>query len=159
VRTGPLVGAALGALGSVAIVILPGLGSQPFLPLNLALIYAFLPGGLFLMLLLGWIALRRSLGNSALDDGPFPDVSGEDIDQKVLSDSVAQLVLALLIWPLAASWLGAVTVIVMGVGMGVARLLFWSGAHFSLALRSFGWTLSFGPTAVAFLWTLWKLLG
>ena len=158
-RTKILIGMALGALWAVAVVVLPGLGPQPFVPLNLALVYAFLPGGLFLMLVIGRLAQRRFFDDAIIDGEPFAPGSGAEIDQRVLTNTVEQMLLALLIWPFAASWLGGQTVIVMGVAMAVARLAFWIGYHLSPPLRAFGFAASFYPTILAVVWTLWKLLG
>ena len=152
-RATVLIGTIVGLIWSVAVVVAPGLGPQPFIPLNLALIYAFLPAGLFLMLVIAVRAARRARGASV----PFAPGSRVEIDQRVLGDTVEQMVLALLIWPFAASWLGAVTVIAMGASMGIARLAYWLGAHASPGLRAFGFTASFCPTVLAFLWTVWKL--
>lgn len=154
-----LLGMALGALWAVAVVVLPGLGTQPFLPLNLALIYAFLPGGLFLVLVIGRLAQRRFFDDTIIDGEAFAPGSGAEIDQRVLQNTVEQMVLALLLWPFVASWLGAVTVIVMGIALGIARLAFWIGYHLSPPLRAFGFAATFYPTVLAVLWTVWKLLG
>lgn len=153
-----LIGMLLGALWAVAVVILPGLGPQPFVPLNLALIYAFLPGGIFLMLVIGRLAQRRFFDDATIDGDAFAPGSKSEIDQRVLTNTVEQMLLALLIWPFAASWLGGQTVIVMGVGMGVARLAFWIGYHLSPPLRAFGFAASFYPTILALVWTFCKLL-
>ena len=152
-----LLGMVLGALWAVAVVVLPGLGSQPFLPLNLALIYAFLPGGFVLALVIARLAARRFFDDATIDGAPFAPGSGGEIDQRVLQNTLEQMVLALLIWPFAASWLGAVTIIVMGVAMGIARMAFWIGYHVSPPLRAFGFAASFYPTLFAVAWTVWKL--
>lgn len=153
-----VLGMTLGALWAAAVVILPGMGPQPFVPLNLALIYSFLPGGLFLMLVIGRLAQRRFFDDAIIDGEPFAPGSGAEIDQRVLTNTVEQMMLALLIWPFAASWLGGQTVIVMGLAMGVARLAFWIGYHISPPLRAFGFAASFYPTVLAVVWTLLKLL-
>lgn len=151
-------GMALGMIWALAVVILPGLGPQPFIPLNLALIYAFLPGGVFLMLVIARLAQRRFFDDAIIDGESFAPGSGAEIDQRVLQNTVEQMLLALLVWPFAASWLGGQTVIVMGIAMGVARLAFWVGYHLSPPLRAFGFAASFYPTIVALIWTVWKLM-
>ena len=153
-----LVGMAAGAIWSVAVVIGPSFGPQPFLPLNLALIYAFLPAGLFLMLVIGRLAQRRFFDDALLDGAAPVPGSGAEIDQRVLTNTVEQYVLALLLWPFAASWLGGVTAVVMGIGFAIARLAFWIGYHVSPPLRAFGFAASFYPTVLATLWTLWRLI-
>ena len=153
-----LVGMALGALWAFLVVWLPGRGAQPFIPLNLALIYAFVPGGLVMLLVIGRLAQRRHFDDSLMDGEPFASGSSADIDQHVLTNTFEQMGLALLLWPLVATSLGSVTVIAMGVAMGIARLAFWLGYHFSPLLRSFGFAASFYPTVLATAWTLWRLL-
>ena len=157
-RSSILIGMSAGAVWSVAVVVGPSFGPQPFLPLNLALIYAFLPAGLFLMLVIGRIAQRRFFDDAIVDGVAPVSGSGADIDQRVLTNTVEQCVLALLLWPFAASWLGGVTAIVMGIGFGIARLAFWIGYHASPPLRAFGFAASFYPTVLATLWTLWRLI-
>ena len=152
------IGMTLGALWAVAVVIAPGLAPQPFIPFNIALIYAFLPGGVLLILMIARLAARRFFDDAIIDGQPFPPGSPGEIDQRVLTNTVEQMLLALLIWPFVATWLGAVTIIVIGVGMGFARLAFWIGYHLSPSLRSFGFAASFYPTVLALLWTLWRLV-
>jgi hypothetical protein len=152
-----ILGMALGLVWSVAVVWLPGQGPQPFIPINLALIYAFLPGGFFMVLMIGWIAAGRFFNDDRIDGAPPAFGSRADINQRVLTNTVEQMVLALLIWPFVSTVLGAVTVIVMGLAMGGARLLFWVGAHLSPSLRAFGFAASFYPTVLAGIWSLWRL--
>ena len=152
-----LTGGVLGALWSFLVVWLPGQGTQPFIPINLALIYAFAPGGMVMMLMILKIAWRRFLADDLID-GSLPIAgSAADIDQRVLSNTMEQMVLALLLWPLAITHLGAVTVIVMGAAMGVARLAFWIGYHVSPPLRIFGWSATFYATVFATAWSVWRL--
>lgn len=153
-----LVGMALGAVWAVLLVWLPGRGPQPFIPLNLALIYAFAPGGVVMLLVIGKLAQRRFFDDAIVDGEPFPMGSPAEIDQRVLVNTAEQMLLALLLWPLVSTSLGAVTVIVMGVSMGVARVLFWVGYHLSPPLRALGFAASFYPTVLATVWTLWRLL-
>ncbi len=153
-----LAGMVLGALWSVAVVWLPGFGPQPFIPLNLALIYAFVPGGLFLLLVIGRLAQRRFFDDVIIDGGPLTPGSAAEIDQRVLVNTVEQMVLALLLWPFVATGLGAVTVIVMGVALGVARIAFWIGYHLSPPMRAFGFAATFYPTALATVWTIWRMV-
>lgn len=153
-----LAGGAVGTLWALAVVWLPGQGVQPFIPVNLALIYAFLPAGLVMMLLIGRIALRR-FNNEELMDGaaPGPGTRAE-VDQRVLRSTTEQAVLALLLWPFIAMSLGATTVIAMGLSFGLARLVFWTGYHVSPPLRMLGFAASFYPTLLGTLWALWRFL-
>ena len=153
-----LIGMVLGAIWAVLVVWAPGRGPQPFIPLNLALIYAFVPGGLVLLLVIGRLAERRFFDDEIIDGDPIPRGSPAEIDHRVLVNTLEQMVLALLLWPFAITYLGAVTVIVMGLAMGVARLAFWIGYHLSPALRAFGFAATFYPTVLATAWSLWRLL-
>ena len=149
---------ALGGLWALAVVIVPGMGPQPFIPINLALIYAVAPTGVIMLLMIARLAQRRFFDDAIIDGDPLPPGSHAEIDQRVLVNTTEQMVLALLLWPLISTVLGAVTVIVMGISMAVARLAFWLGYHISPPMRAFGFAASFYPTVLATLLTLWRLL-
>ena len=153
-----LAGGIVGTLWSLAVVWLPGQGPQPFIPFNLALIYAFLPVGLVHMALIGRIALRRYANDELLDGSAPAPGSPADIDQRVLRSTSEQALLALLLWPFVATSLGSVTVIAMGLSLGLARIAFWIGYRTRPPLRIFGFPASFYPTVVATLWALWRVL-
>lgn len=153
-----LIGGGLGVLWALAVVVLPGMAPQPFIPVNLALIYAFAPAGLVMALMILTIAIRRFTSPAQADGHAFPEHSRGAIDQRVLSNTVEQMVLALLLWPFAAMQLGAITLIVLGVAMAIARLVYWLGYHVSPTLRLFGWSASFYPTVFAAIWCLWRLV-
>ena len=153
-----LAGGSLGTLWALLVVWLPVQGAQPFIPVNLALIYAFLPAGLVLMLLIGRIALTRFNNEELMDGQPPAPGSAADIDQRVLRSTVEQAVLALLTWPFVAMSLGSVAVIAMGLSFAAARLVFWVGYRVSPPLRMFGFAASFYPTVLATFWALWRIL-
>lgn len=153
-----LIGMALGVVWAVLVVWLPGQGPQPFIPLNLALIYAFAPGGIVMLLIVGRVAQRRFFDDAIIDGEPFARGSAGEIDQRVLTNTLEQLVLALLLWPFVSTSLGSVTVIAMGLAFAAARLLFWVGYHMSPPLRALGFAATFYPTVLATVWTLWRLL-
>lgn len=90
-----------------------------------------------------------------IDGAPPVQGSGAEIDQRVLTNSVEQLVLALLVWPFIGYSLGGVLVIALGIGLAVARVLFWIGYHFSPPLRAFGFAASFYPTLFGAFWAVW----
>lgn len=157
-RVKMLIGGTVGAIWALGVVWLPGLGAQPFIPLNLALIYAFLPGGLFLALLIGWMALRR-FTTADLRDGQKPQPgSAADIDQRVLQNTVEQALLALLLWPFIAMSLGSVTIIAVGLSFGFTRCAFWAGYRWAPPLRMFGFSAGFYPTVFGTLWALWRIV-
>ena len=116
------------------------------------------PGGVVMLLVILRIAERRFFSD-ALMDGDAPERgSGAEIDQRVLSNTMEQMLLAVLLWPFGITYLGAVTVIAMGLAMGLARMAFWIGYHISPPLRIFGWAASFYPTVLATAWSLWRLV-
>ncbi|MDQ2088328.1 MAPEG family protein [Marimonas arenosa] len=147
-------GMALAVLWAVAIVWLPQTMKPPFLPLNTVIIAALVPGGLVMVLMVARLAQRRFVDDVAIDGGSFPLGSGGDIDQRVLTNTVEQLMLAVALWPFVALTLGGLVVLWMGAGFAVARLAFWIGYHISPPLRGFGFAATFYPTALATLWAL-----
>ncbi len=149
---------ALGVLWALAVVVIPGMGPQPFIPVNLALIYAFAPAGLVLALMIGTLAARRFFNDEIIDGNPLPEGSRAQIDQRVITNTVEQLVLALCLWPFAAMQLGALTLIALGVSFAIARLVFWAGYHIAPSLRTLGFAASFYPTLFAAIWCLWRLV-
>ena len=153
-----LSGGIAGTLWAILVVWLPGQGAQPFIPINLALIYAFMPVGVVMMLMIGSIALRRYANDGSMDGQPPERGSAADVDQRVLRSTTEQSVLALLLWPFVITSLGAVTVIAMGVSFGLARVAFWVGYRVSPPLRIFGFAASFYPTVLATIWSLWRFL-
>lgn len=151
-----LVGMLFSFVWAVLVVWWPQTGSAPFIPLNTAMIMGLLPGGLFLLLVIGRLAQRRFFDDAAIDGTAFVAGSGGDIDQRVLTNTSEQLLLAIILWPFVALTLGGVVVIYLGVGFAVARLLFWIGYHISPALRAFGFGATFYPTLVATIWAIVK---
>ncbi|MGI9394303.1 MAG: MAPEG family protein [Boseongicola sp.] len=150
-----LVGMAIGALWALAVVALPSLvPSSVFVPLNVAIIVGLLPGGLFLLLVIGRLAQRRFFDDDIIDGEPFVAGSDADIDQRVLTNTIEQLVLAVVTWPFVGVVLGGVAVIALGIGFGIARMAFWIGYHQSPPLRAFGFAASFYPTIAASVWSV-----
>ena len=150
-----LVGMALGGLWAIAVVAVPSLvASTVFVPLNVALIAGFLPGGLFLLLVIGRLAQRRFFDDDTIDGEPFSQGSSADIDQRVLTNTIEQIVLALVLWPFVGLVLGGVVVLSLGIGFGIARAAFWIGYHQSPPLRAFGFAASFYPTIAASAWSV-----
>ena len=150
------IGMGLAMIWSVAIVGLPQGFKPPFLPLNTVMIMAVLPGGVILMLLIGRLAQRRFFDDAIIDGDSFLPGSGAEIDQRVLTNTVEQLILAIVLWPFVALTLGGVVVLAMGVGFAIARVAFWMGYHLSPPLRAFGFAATFYPTVLATLWAVVK---
>lgn len=154
-----LIGMGLGALWALAVVWYPQTLSAPFMPANAALITALLPGGLVALALVARLAQRRFFDDAIIDGEPLAPGSGAEIDQRVLSNTVEQLVLAVVLWPFIGLTLGALVVIWMGVAFALARIAFWVGYHVSPPLRAFGFAASFYPTLLAALWAIAKWAG
>ncbi len=132
----------------------------PVFTLMPTIMTAFLAPGIVMMLMIGRLAQRRFFDDAIIDGQPFAPGSAAEIDQRVLTNTTEQLVLALCIWPAAAVLLagnGPGVIVVLGFNFAVTRLLFWGGYHLSPPLRAFGFAASFYPTVIAALWTLLKL--
>ena len=119
-----------------------------------ALVTAFLPGGLLMAAMIGRLAQRRFFDSAIIDGEPFAPGSGAEIDQRVLTNTTEQLVLALALWPFAGHVLGWGLLVWLGWSFGAARLAFWIGYHRAPPLRGLGFAASFYPTLVAALWAL-----
>ncbi len=149
-----LIGMGLGLVWAFGVIWYPQTLKPPFMPINVALITGFLPGGLVLLLLIARLAQRRFFDEATIDGVGFAPGSGGDIDQRVLTNTVEQLLLAMALWPFVGLTLGGFLVVVMGGAFAVARLLFWAGYHLSPPLRAFGFAASFYPTVVAMVWAI-----
>lgn len=148
-------GMALGLVWAVAIVLVPLSLDLPFVPPALALPAAFLIPGCVMAAMIAALATRRFFNNDLIDGDVASTGSPAQIDQRVLTNTVEQLVLALLIWPFIGFSLGGAVLIAMGLGMAVARLLFWLGYHISPPLRALGFAASFYPTLFGGFWAVW----
>lgn len=119
-----------------------------------ALAVSLLPGGIVMLLMIGRLAQRRFFDDTIIDGDAFVPGSGADIDQRVLTNTAEQLVLAACIWPFVGVTLGSQIIIVMGMSFAAMRLAFWVGYHLSPPLRGFGFAASFYPTPLAALWAM-----
>ncbi|WP_424984506.1 MAPEG family protein [Microbulbifer sp. S227A] len=147
-------GMVAGAVWALAVVWGPQAPGLPFLPPPLALPAAFIAPGLVMIAMVGRLAQRRFLDDTIIDGEDFPPQGPARIDQRVLTNTTEQLVLALVTWPFVALSLGGVVVVAMGLGFAVARLAFWGGYHLSPPLRAFGFAATFYPTVLAAVWSL-----
>lgn len=133
----------------------------PIFTLIPTIMTAFLAPGVMTLLMVARLAQRRFFDNDLIDGQPFIAGSGADIDQRVLKNTVEQLVLGLCIWPTAAVILadkGPGVIVVLGVNFALARLFFWIGYYVAPPLRAFGFAASFYPTILVSLWTVWSLV-
>lgn len=154
-----VLGMGAGALWALALVGGPQLARLPYLPPALSLPGALFAPGLVMVLMVGRLAQRRFFDDDIIDGEPFVPGSGGDIDQRVLTNTVEQLLLALAIWPFVALTLGGFSVLFLGFGFAIARLIFWIGYHRAPALRGFGFAATFYPTLLAAIWSVITWLG
>lgn len=156
-----VIGMALGALWGVALIWIAATWvSLPIYTLLPVLAFSLLGPGVFLLLVIGRLAQRRFFDDAIIDGQSFGAGTAAEIDQRVLTNTVEQLVLALCLWPpigYLAGPVGPGLVAVLGLGFVVARLAFWIGYHRSPPMRAFGFAASFYPTILAlfyvvFLW-------
>lgn len=150
-----LIGMAAGLVWAVAVL---WIGRQ--IPVPMAMMQPTLMGaafgpGVVLALMIGRLAQRRFVDDDIIDGQPL--AGGAAVDARVLQNTVEQVVLALCIWPLVGFFLGAGTVLALGIGFAVARVAFWVGYHVAPPLRAFGFAATFYPTVLAALWVLWRL--
>ncbi|MGV6846994.1 MAG: MAPEG family protein [Marinibacterium sp.] len=149
-----LVGMGAGALWALVLVWLPQTIKPPFFPLNTAIIGALVPGGLVMLALVARLAQRRFFDDAMIDGEMYPPGSAAEIDQRVLTNTAEQLLLAVVLWPFVALTLGGLVAICLGIGFALARLAFWVGYHLSPPLRAFGFAATFYPTVLATLWSV-----
>ncbi|MFW8593497.1 MAPEG family protein [Cribrihabitans neustonicus] len=147
-----LAGMGAGAIWGVAVTGLPLWLGLPCLPSPAALPIALLGPGVFLALLIGRLAQRRFFDDRLIDGAAPPPGSRADTDQRVLTNTVEQLLLALALWPFAAVTLGGAVAISLGLSFTLMRVLFWAGYHRSPPLRALGFAGTFYPTVIATLW-------
>ena len=159
-RSSISIGMALGVLWSVALLWVAAAYVQvPIIALMPTIMAAYLAPGLVMALMVGRLAQRRFFDDDIVDGQALTDAAG--IDQRVLRNTVEQMVLALAIWPAAAVMLGGLgpgVILCLGFGFAFARLVFWVGYHLSPPFRAFGFAATFYPTALVGLWALWRLV-
>lgn len=154
------VGMAAGVAWAVAVLVGAAIFVQlPVFALMPTIMTAFLAPGLVMIAMIGRLAQRRFFDDAIIDGEAFSGAAA--IDQRVLSNTVEQLVLAMAVWPAAAVLLGAEgpgVILVLGVAFAVARLAFWFGYHMAPPLRAFGFAATFYPTVLVALWALWRVV-
>lgn len=158
-----LAGMAAGALWAVGVVwVGVTVVELPIFSLLPTLAFALLGPGLVTLLMIARLAQRRFFDDAIIDGEAPPSGSGADIDQRVLSNTIEQVALALLLWPPIAYLLvgdGPGTVVTLGVAFAIARLIFWAGYHYSPSVRAFGFAATFYPTIAALIWALVSAYG
>lgn len=130
----------------------------PVFALMPTIMTAFLAPGLVMVAMVGRLAQKRFFSDAMIDGDAL--TGSAVIDQRVLSNTAEQLVLALCIWPAAAVILGGVgpgVIVCLGLSFAVSRFGFWAGYHVSPSLRAFGFAAGFYPTVLVGLWAVWQL--
>jgi len=155
------IGMGAGAIWSLFILWLGGELNLPVFSMVPIVFSAFLAPGMVMLLMVGRLAQRRFFDDAVIDGQPFEPGHGGALDQRVLSNTVEQLVLALCIWPAAAVILqgdGPGVIVALGFGFALARVAFWVGYHLSPPLRAFGFAASFYPTVGVVVWSFCRLI-
>ncbi len=150
-----LAGMAAGGFWGIALVWIGTALDIPIFSFVWTLALAFLFPGLFLAAVIGRLAQRRFFDDAIIDGEPLTGPA--EIDQRVLTNTVEQLVLALALWPVIGYLLandGPGIVLMLGIGFAGARLAFWLGYHLSPPLRAFGFAGTFYPTLIALAWAV-----
>lgn len=130
----------------------------PVFTLMPTIMTAFFAPGLVMAAMVMRVATRRLGDEGAMRGAPLQGKAA--VDQRVLQNTLEQVVLALCIWPAAAVLLGEQgpgMIMTLGAGFAVARVVFWVGYHLSPMLRVVGFAASFWPTVLVALWALWRL--
>lgn len=160
-RVGTMMASAAGFVWAVLLLWAAArLVTLPVFTLMPTIMVSFLVPGLVLAAMVLRVALRRLGDDEMLAGGALSGPAA--VDQKVLQNTVEQLVLALCIWPAAAVMLGDEgpgVIASLGVGFAAARLIFWLGYHQGGALRVFGFAASFWPTVLVAVWAVARLAG
>lgn len=149
-----LTGMAGGAIWAGLVVGLPQWAGLAYIPAPIALPGAMVGPGLVMLVMVGRLAQRRFFDETIIDGEAFVPGSPAEIDQRVLTNTTEQVVLAVALWPFVAVTLGGAVVLSMGLAFAVARFLFWAGYHRSPPLRGFGFAATFYPTILATFWAL-----
>ncbi|MFC4667793.1 MAPEG family protein [Seohaeicola nanhaiensis] len=149
-----LIGMAAGALWALAVVWGAQRAGLAFMTPLVGVPLAMAPVGLVMTLMIGRLAQRRFFDDRVIDGDAFPPGSPGWVDQRVLSNTAEQALLALLIWPFVALTMGGQVAVVLGLAFALARLLFWIGYHLSPPLRALGFAATFYTTVLAGLWSL-----
>lgn len=125
----------------------------PIFALLPTLASAFIGPGIVMAVLVLVLSLRRMLDDTLSDgDAPRP-FSGAEIDARVLSNTLEQIVLALCLWPptaYLATSAGPGLVAALGLAFVPARLAYWLGYRTYPPLRMFGFAATFFATLLAF---------
>ncbi|MGR3503262.1 MAPEG family protein [Pseudaestuariivita sp.] len=116
---------------------------------------AFLAPGLVLMAMMLSVVMRRYSDDAMVTGGALQGAAAKD--NRALTNTVEQLVLAACIWPAVAILLGGTgpgMILVLGLAFAVSRIFYWIGFHRAGTLRVFGFAAGLYPTVVAALWAV-----
>ena len=149
-----LIGMAAGLLWALAVVGWTRYAGLGFVMPQVGMTLAMAAVGTVMILMVARLAQRRFFDDTLIDGEDFPPGSPAWVDQKVLSNTAEQALLALLIWPYVAFSMGGQVTVILGLAFVAARLAFWIGYHLSPPLRAFGFAATFYTTIVAGIWSV-----
>ena len=154
------IGMAAGAVWAVGLMVLAAYVVRlPVFTLMPTIMTASLAPGIVMIAMVGRLAQRRIFDDEIIDGQTLTGAA--EIDQRVLTNTTEQLVLALAVWPAAAVILGDEgpgAIIVLGVGFAISRVAFWVGYQRAPPLRAFGFAATFYPTVLVALWAFWRVV-
>lgn len=148
------IGMAMGTVCAAILVLLPGFAPFPTLQPGEALPLALLFPAATLIAMIGRIAQRRFFDPDLIEGQHAEAGSPADIDQRVLTNTVEQALIAVLVWPFVAMVQGGAATILLGAGFMAFRALFWIGYHRAPPFRAMGFAGTFYSTVLALLWSL-----
>lgn len=111
--------------------------------------------GFALLVGIGLVAARRFFTPDAIDGTRTPASPSFEINLRYNQNTLEQVVLVMIAWPLLALWLpaGQLGLIpVLAVLFGFGRAAFWVGYLIAPWARAFGFALTFYPTVAAYTW-------
>ena len=117
--------------------------------------------GFTLLIGIGAVANRRFFLTDAIDGGEDFKSRGLDIALRYNRNTLEQVVLVVIAWPLLAVSLPAERVgmlAVLALLFGIGRAAFWLGYLYAPWARAFGFALTFYPTVAAYLWLGWRMI-
>ncbi|HEY4944150.1 MAG TPA: MAPEG family protein [Rhizomicrobium sp.] len=140
-------------------------GDQVFIddaPSRLALAAKWLlVPGFSLLIGIGMVANRRFFSSDGIDGTRAPASPGLEINLRYNQNTLEQVLLAVIAWPLLALWLPAPQlglIPVLAVLFGAGRIAFWLGYLIAPWARAFGFALTFYPTVAIFVWLAIRVL-
>ena len=111
--------------------------------------------GLCLLAGIGMVANQRFFSSDGIDGTRMPASPGLEINLRYNQNTLEQVLLAVIAWPLLALWLPAPQlglIPVLAALFGAGRIAFWVGYLIAPWARAFGFALTFYPTVAVYVW-------